>query len=614
MIESILFCEFDNKQGPKISFQFPENKILTSKFSKIAKYIVTKPEYSGNVITISVDQFRVMGCSTVVQSGKYERNMYIFNICFVFSREINYEKIIPYEKVIEKLSRIMKLNEEQNQALSNIKKRDEIQQILIEIYQELNQKKEFQFDGIFSNRKKPTDTTPTNPLQNEMSLKNKRVNDLHENLPLGIYLKTIPKFGKYRYQIRDDHVPIFIQQIESYPIGEWDLAVQKVLSKIDGKKYIKLIAYETEIELEIVKICISRLLYLDIIRLVNVFQYANTYISTPNIFQLLHNKELQKKCLKTVLLHPISEISSYFSNKIDENQNLLQIYFQQKYSHQHKEQIKNIESIQQNLEAQRNKELTNDSSIIPDESANKIEKGRTDEGEMGKTDKNEPKNTSDPNLNEEKEKEMKEENFQMIIENSPFDQQDQIFENTKENEIKMKLIKKRIKYQFLHKIFTLYCRLSLKSNYANFCRQYSPHKFGIDEVSLITFGELNYLISKVQSFPILEIHKQPLLQFKNQLEQLKFIHEFQKFRQNQNNEQTQNQEIHLQKGQKWLQDVHHEQKHHAFLLSLILKTFDGKHSFDQICCDFGIDITKLLQMIKISGRKIYIIKCPEELK
>ena len=135
--------------------------------------------------------------------------------------------------------------------------------------------------------------------------------------------KVQPEPGR----VEDYHVPIIISSdvLTNLNIPLWDLTTQQVrqilfmkiqlygcyivitiilyynlqiFKHINGLNHISKIAFEADVELNLVKSCIQNLIYYGIVTLIPIFQYSNVYVTTPKICNLIENTSLQEECLK----------------------------------------------------------------------------------------------------------------------------------------------------------------------------------------------------------------------------------------------------------------------------------------------------------------------------
>lgn len=99
-IRCIFLGEFHPVAGPKIACQFPEDYISKEVFDSISAFIIPKPQIQRCTMTINALGHKIVGYPIRIDSSRYERNAYLFNLCFVCD---SWSKTVQYEPVVKKL-------------------------------------------------------------------------------------------------------------------------------------------------------------------------------------------------------------------------------------------------------------------------------------------------------------------------------------------------------------------------------------------------------------------------------------------------------------------------------------------------------------------------------
>jgi len=73
-------------------------------FNDISMYVIPPPALCGRLVTCSTRRHRIIGFPVELK-GKYERNYFRYNLCFVFEREAD---LSCYEPIVRKVSRVLK--------------------------------------------------------------------------------------------------------------------------------------------------------------------------------------------------------------------------------------------------------------------------------------------------------------------------------------------------------------------------------------------------------------------------------------------------------------------------------------------------------------------------
>lgn len=86
----------------------PQKRSLSSartlfNFDDISKYVIPNSMLCGRLVICTARKYRVIGFPTQLR-GKYERNHFRFNVCFVFDRTAD---LSCYEPVVRKVSRVL---------------------------------------------------------------------------------------------------------------------------------------------------------------------------------------------------------------------------------------------------------------------------------------------------------------------------------------------------------------------------------------------------------------------------------------------------------------------------------------------------------------------------
>lgn len=73
-------------------------------FNDISMYVIPPPALCGRLVTCSTRRHRIIGFPVELK-GKYRRNYFRYNLCFVFDREAD---LSCYEPIVRKVSRVLK--------------------------------------------------------------------------------------------------------------------------------------------------------------------------------------------------------------------------------------------------------------------------------------------------------------------------------------------------------------------------------------------------------------------------------------------------------------------------------------------------------------------------
>ena len=73
-------------------------------FNDISMYVIPPPALCGRLVSCTTRRHRIIGFPVELK-GKYERNYFRYNLCFVFEREAD---LSCYEPIVRKVSRVLK--------------------------------------------------------------------------------------------------------------------------------------------------------------------------------------------------------------------------------------------------------------------------------------------------------------------------------------------------------------------------------------------------------------------------------------------------------------------------------------------------------------------------
>lgn len=284
-LRGILFSEFHLTAGPKITFMAPENFMEKEVFDAVSSYIIPKPELKDRLITITTRDYKIVGCPVCMEDKKYERNILMFNLCFVCTAQ---SKTKPIEPVVRKLADYLTTLETESGFVSNEATKCQIQSLIQRILEDLNQTRRCSI----------------------------LVND-----SVTIYLKVVDRaptgdsdstsFPQPPAFVREHDVPIFKPEFASMIEGGYledflkvqtslDMTTQQIIPFIDGFRHVKRISYEVDVDINLVKICLQNLLQFGYILIIPIFLYSNVYVATEDLDRLTTEAKLWEDCREFV--------------------------------------------------------------------------------------------------------------------------------------------------------------------------------------------------------------------------------------------------------------------------------------------------------------------------
>lgn len=159
-LRAIFFAIFHPVEGPRVIFQVPDDIFVGTKhsteprsrrslnldFSAISEYIIPKGPLCGRLVTCYTKPqsnsskpsapLKVLGYPTMIELvDRYQRNHFIFNLCFVFDQDADTN---AYEPIVRKCARVLRTLEEESSFLSCLDNLPRLYGIVEQLYEDLN--------------------------------------------------------------------------------------------------------------------------------------------------------------------------------------------------------------------------------------------------------------------------------------------------------------------------------------------------------------------------------------------------------------------------------------------------------------------------------------------
>ncbi|WFD31331.1 Nitrogen permease regulator 2 [Malassezia sp. CBS 17886] len=164
-LKATFLAIFHPVDGPKVLFQMPEDSIAGSgagagtlgltaarthqrpmlDFASMSDYIIPKPPLCGNLVTCVVPahssssvqcSYKVLGYPVLLQKAeRYQRNNFIFNLCFVFDSGADVQS---YEPIVRKCGRALRALEEESSFVSRLENLPRLYGIVEQLHEDLN--------------------------------------------------------------------------------------------------------------------------------------------------------------------------------------------------------------------------------------------------------------------------------------------------------------------------------------------------------------------------------------------------------------------------------------------------------------------------------------------
>ncbi|KNZ61087.1 hypothetical protein VP01_1454g7 [Puccinia sorghi] len=308
-LKAVFFGRWDEDKGCEITYQVPENSIRLAStlpinsnqptttinehqhhaflfdFTDVIDFILPKKHLCGHLVTVCSGSVKILGFPTLIEDEeKYERNFFMFNLCFVFDID---SELLGYEPIVRKTGRVLRSLEEKNSLLSMPNNsRFEIKSILEELFEELNS---FSEVSISINLHHPTpgpssasasstssicSSSPSRKLHHGKSHRS----DQHKALPDPVVsstsalfllnLKLFPFYGNPP-KVEDWDVPIsLVSFLQLRSEVTWDLTMFKLVPFIDGTATVRKISRLADVDICLARECIQHLVFSNCYKLI----------------------------------------------------------------------------------------------------------------------------------------------------------------------------------------------------------------------------------------------------------------------------------------------------------------------------------------------------------
>ncbi|KAJ3862224.1 nitrogen permease regulator 2-domain-containing protein [Lentinula novae-zelandiae] len=242
------------------NFSSPQGKVSNNQaplfnFEEVSKLVIPGPALCGRLVICATKRHRIMGFPSQLR-GKYQRNFFRFNLCFVFERTAD---LSCYEPIVRKISR------EESEFLSTPGNEVAIHGIIEQLYEDLNS-------------------------YSETSISIDQFNSIE--------LKIFP-FYPNPPAVKDWMVPIALINLVRRIEDNWDLTMSKVfpLNSLDaGVNHVSRIAHLADCDVNLTREAISHLLYYQVIMTIDIFQYSNMYTLRKSIQWLADEAHVKEEC------------------------------------------------------------------------------------------------------------------------------------------------------------------------------------------------------------------------------------------------------------------------------------------------------------------------------
>jgi nitrogen permease regulator 2 len=114
-------------------------------------------------------------------------------------------------------------------------------------------------------------------------------------------------------------VPVLTCDVDQLVSDQWDLSIRRILPFIDGINFVKKLAILADMDIDIARDCIRQLASHKLVAIIDIFQFSNVYVATPDIRNLFSDRKMQRACLRYIAvseskLPPFREVFRLYCN------------------------------------------------------------------------------------------------------------------------------------------------------------------------------------------------------------------------------------------------------------------------------------------------------------
>jgi hypothetical protein len=308
MLKAIFYARFHPERGPDILHQHPAGSISRSvtaagglsssissahgglsllPFSSISAYVIPPHELSNRSLAICAQGFRVLGFPSSIEGEGYERNRFVFNVCFVLEER---EEVGCWEGVVGKMAGFMKGLEIEGEG--GVLRREE---------REVDERvargeDEEEMDGVVGRVLREVFEQVNRYAECCVWVSKTQV--------LNLRLEKSGRGSLTSRKVRAWDVPLLIRELPDQQGWTWDLVLEKVHPFVDGVNHVKRIARLADVDMKLVKKAARELVLHERVMLLDIFHFQAVYTLTADIALFVKNVEVIDECREYVAIDP----------------------------------------------------------------------------------------------------------------------------------------------------------------------------------------------------------------------------------------------------------------------------------------------------------------------
>jgi hypothetical protein len=275
----ILYCEFDPHKGPRPVFQVPKDYVSAEVCEMLSDHLIASSELCGHLISVAAFGLQFVGHPEYIRDERYERNQFMYNVCFVFDVQTD---VSAYRPLICKVAKDFRTIETNHRFLSSHETRGRIEEIICGILNDINQTGKLHM---------PPTGVEDIPLSSEFVGSD------------SLHLKQSPLLDKLP-EVHPHEVPVWVapsQDCSKYQHLHPFLPQLLPFFTEDGRtggSDIATIARRTSLQLAQVINVVALLTQRGLIRLVERVEMSNVYVCTQLLRDLPGDSRLRNQCIE----------------------------------------------------------------------------------------------------------------------------------------------------------------------------------------------------------------------------------------------------------------------------------------------------------------------------
>lgn len=278
-LRCILYCEFDPQKGPRPVFQVPKNYVSAEICEILSDHLIASSELCGRLISVAAFGLQFVGHPEYIRDERYERNQFMYNVCFVFDE---HSDVSAFRPLIREVAKDLRTIETNHRFLSSQETRGRIEEIIAGIFHDIKETGQLHM---------PPTGVEDIPLSSESVSS------------VSLHLQQYPLLDKLP-EVQPHEVPVWVAP--SQDCSEY-LHTHPFLPQLlpffleDGRTGgidISTIVRRTSLELSQVITIVAVLSQRDVIRLVDPVRMTNIYVCTSKLRELPRDSLLRNQCVE----------------------------------------------------------------------------------------------------------------------------------------------------------------------------------------------------------------------------------------------------------------------------------------------------------------------------